>query len=688
MGASHSTPPPLVEVNVARGKVLVGPGTAFTVHPPSYARSRSDPYTRGPVYTPCPSPFRGVRQHQQRPRPRPHPRFERPDIDILEESEGSESTDLGMMEGMSPRGMRRQMSKGYPGGMMGGGGMPSMEAMEAMGRRGGLGGFDGMDLRPRSAPEMQMGGYPGLGGMPTGVPGSPRMGDMGGVGGMGGMGPGGMGGMGAMGGMQPSGMPPAYTSNTSMPRFGMGGGMPSAGMNPYTNQAGPASSHSSSRSSPDPPQATRRGARKISKHYEHIPKGAYASAEKAGRKSRSRADPQTSACLNRGQPWNKQVGHSGGELLGGDAFLDACICTTACNCRKSERVIYLARNDPRKGSDSDEEDYTYGSGEIRYILKTDLGKDCGDHSGCKKSSDSDSDKDQKSKKKKDKKEEKKRKDQFDEFKDDILEALDERLQDLKKDSQQQGRSESSPARQAFGGPGVGPNAFMMNDMNMDPRLAQQMGMMAGDRYGTGRMPPGMADPTSRRPMHPSRAMGSMGGIGGGMGPTGIRGFENDMSDMDDMGMMENPCMQSVVMNKKGMRPNFMSHRGAKTGRQFSNGGMGMDMNVDQMTSMYAKAMGGGRGGTMMGGGRGGGGRRAHLESESDHFDLGPVPSMRSGMRQQAGRDRAGRGSRRPGNEANEVPIRRDFGGSPLGRNNGSQDRGKQPRVDTDDDDAY
>ena len=55
--------------------------------------------------------------------------------------------------------MRRQVFKGYPGGMMGGGGMSGMK------RRGGLRGFEGMDPRPRSAPEMQMGGYPGMGGI-------------------------------------------------------------------------------------------------------------------------------------------------------------------------------------------------------------------------------------------------------------------------------------------------------------------------------------------------------------------------------------------------------------------------------------------------------------------------------------------------------------------------------------------
>ena len=70
---------------------------------------------------------------------------------------------------------------------MGGGGMSGMK------RRGGLRGFEGMDPRPRSAPEMQMGGYPGMGGMPMGMPGSPRMGGMETIRGLGGMG--------AMGGM-------------------------------------------------------------------------------------------------------------------------------------------------------------------------------------------------------------------------------------------------------------------------------------------------------------------------------------------------------------------------------------------------------------------------------------------------------------------------------------------------------
>ncbi|KAI4956544.1 hypothetical protein J4E91_000756 [Alternaria rosae] len=518
------------------------------------------------------------------------------------------------------------------------------------------------------------------------------------------------------------------------PRFGAGGGMPGPGMNPYTNHPGPPSSQSSS-SNPGPPQATRRPSGRRPRHYEQIPMGAYANAEKP---RRPRAEPQTSARLNRGQPFQKIVGPSGKEWIEGDnAWLDACTCTTGCNCRKSHRVLYRSQNDPQNhGSDSneDEQDHLRTSGEIRYILKTDLGRDCGDHTACKKSSsesDSSSSKDERSKSRKkktkrklDEKEDKKRKDQFDTFKDDILEAL----QDLRKDSRQQQQrrqrdSFESPVRPPLSGPNMGPGTFMNNGgdrgggMDMDPRMAQQMGMMSGDPYGTGRMPPGMANPTvtggkrgtMRHGMSGMR-MGTGGGGGGGA-------FENDMlSEMEDMGLdmnMGNPYMQSAgggILGKNGgMRHPFLSHRGAaKAGRQFSNGSMamGMDMDMDQMAAMYAKAMGGGgRGGMMMGGGRnrGGGVRRAHLDSSSDDFDLGLGPSMRSsGMRHEQGsggggggiRGRAGRGTRKPGVQDKDSPTRRDFGASPLGRraniihNNDSLDRGKQPRVDTDDDDAY
>jgi hypothetical protein len=362
--------------------------------------------------------------------------------------------------------------------------------------------------------------------------------------------------------------------------------------------------------------------------------GAYADTEKRRKPSRSRTEPQASTRLNRGQPTNKKAGPSGKEWLEGDAFLDACTCTTDCNCRKSQRVLYRSRNDRRKGSGSDSEDEEYGSGEIRYILKENLGKNCGDHSGCRKS-ESDSEKEEKSKKKKDKKEEKRRKEEFEGFKDDLMEALDERFEDIKKASQQRGNS-ASPAQPSFGGPGMGPSPFIMNGANMDPRMAQQMGKMGGDPYsgmgmpGMGGIPPGITNLTGKRPMGPS-------GMGmGGMGAGGGMGFEDDMSDMDPVGPMNmgHPYMQAGMMNPNAMRPDLMSHHEAKVGGRFGSGGMGFDR--EQM-AMYANAMRGCRGG--MGGSRGGRRPSYMPESESEDFDL--RPPMRSSMRQRAGRDRAG-----------------------------------------------
>jgi hypothetical protein len=186
---------------------------------------------------------------------------------------------------------------------------------------------------------------------------------------------------------------------------------------------------------------------------------------------------------------------------------------------------------------------------------------------------------------------------------------------------------------------MGSSPFVMNGGNMDPRMAQQMGVMGGgDPYGMGmpgmsRMPPGMNNTDNgKRPMGPHPGMGMGMGAGGGMG------FEDDMSDMGPMNMGGNPYMQAGMMNQKAMRPDFMSHHDPKPGGKFGSGGMGMGFDREQM-AMYAKAMrggGGGRGGMM---GRGGGRRSSYMESESDDFDFGP--SMRSGMRQRAGHARAG-----------------------------------------------
>ena len=594
--------------------------------------SRGDLYGRGPVFIPSPSLPYGWRRGTPRRRPRPG-------INILEESEDSDST-LADMDDMGPRRHR--------------------------GRRGTMGRRGGFERRPRSAPEMFR---PGMRGMGTGLgmP-SPRMGGMGPMGmNMGGMGPGGIGsggmgpvgmgpsglgpsglgpsgiapgGMGGMGyGMEPGesapfpmggmAMPPAYAPHAQMPpRYPVGAsGMPGGGTNPYPLYPGAPPSPPSSKAGHAPSRPHSRPSKRPPGH-EYIPMGAYAAEpDRPRRPSRSRTEPPTSTRLNRGHTGDRKVGPSGKEWIEGDSFLDACVCTTACKCRKSQRVLYRSRRDRNKGSESDDDGPDYGSGEIRFILKDDLGRDCGDHSGCNKKGDGDSEKEEKTKTAKKNKEEKERKEQFAGFKEELLEALNERFRDMKKDTQRGRAASSSPAPLPFGAQKMGPSPFMMDQPTMDPRLAQQMGMaMGADPYGMGtagiaRMPPSMMSPMGRQPIRPpGMQMGPMANAG--------MGFEDDMSlpDMDGMGSMglNNPYAMAGRLGKKPMRPSFMSPCGGKAGARFASGGMGQGKDTDPMASAYNR-------GSKMRGGRGimrnhrpgaGRGRQARADWESDSLDIG------------------------------------------------------------------
>ncbi|PWO27207.1 Leo1 domain containing protein [Pyrenophora tritici-repentis] len=128
-----------------------------------------------------------------------------------------------------------------------------------------------------------------------------------------------------------------------------------------------------------------------------------------------------------------------------------------------------------------------------------VGRDCGDHSGCKKDKSKKSEsgsedskkqkkKTKKEKRKEEKKEEKKRKESFQGLKDDLLDALDSRFHDMNKAHQQQQPTSTTPPQppHPFGGPGMGPSPFTMGGPHhMDPRIAQQMGMMGGEGYRMG-----------------------------------------------------------------------------------------------------------------------------------------------------------------------------------------------------------
>jgi hypothetical protein len=487
---------------------------------------------------------------------------------------------------MSPRmmGPGREVMRG---GMMGGMGM---------GRAGRMGMMMDDD-RPRSAPAMGMGGYPGLV--------SPRMGGgMGGMGGrggppgtsggLGGMGPPGMGGLGGpgMGSMGPPGPmmcgPPDGMMGGPGGMMGGPGGMmggPSGGMggmnelppryssghppghDPYAYPAPPPSSAASR--SERPPHRRSPG------RNERIPMGAFAKGT-SPKMSRRHTSPTATDRIHR------KTGGSGKEWIKGDDFLDGCMCTTNCTCREGHRVLYRSRDAPYDDPDGE---VRYGQGEIRYILKRDIGKDCGDHSNCKKKDDSDNE--VKASKKEKKKEEKKRKEEFQGFKEDMLEALDERFDALKKAKSSKAGSVSSP-RPPFAEMGT-PFGMSADPNAMSPNMSTMMGL-----------PMNMPGSNPYAMAMPGNAMGGMPGISkmpqAGMsgapmqmrsGQMPMRGmtFEDEISMADVEGVgVGNPYLGAG----RGMRPRFTSPSGRRDPR-------GLDMDI--MEEFYRRGgLGRGRGG--------------------------------------------------------------------------------------------
>ncbi|KAH7117862.1 hypothetical protein B0J11DRAFT_617681 [Dendryphion nanum] len=101
-----------------------------------------------------------------------------------------------------------------------------------------------------------------------------------------------------------------------------------------------------------------------------IPSGAFTQ----GVTERSNGEPVPTKQKPNARSRRVVAADSGHEWIQGDPFLDACMCTTTCTCRQGHRVLYREQND----------DGERMSGEIRYILKNQIGRDCGDHSSCTK----------------------------------------------------------------------------------------------------------------------------------------------------------------------------------------------------------------------------------------------------------------------------------------------------------------
>lgn len=585
--SSSKTPPPLVEVLAPGGKVLVPPRSQFTVHPPPRRRMpRGGGLGYGHGYD----------------------AFEYEGDEM--ESEGEMS--VGMMPGGRAGGYRPL------GGGLGMGGRSGSAPMIRGGRGGGMG----------------MGGM-GMGGMGMG---SPRIGPGGLGGGSGGMG---MGmGMGMpMGGMPPPGIqglanpmahhammpssssspldqPPGYSSMQHLPpRYSASGpaghiptSAPVPGHNPYANMYSdpyPASPSSSTSSSPH-----RRRSPGVNKQ---IPLGAFAKSHSPGH----RTPKMKRAHIYPATRMNSKTG-GGNEWIKGDSFLDACICTTSCTCREGHRVLYRSRDDGGASGTEGEGEGVYGQGEIRYILKKDLGRDCGDHDACKKGEGSDEELvGKKEKEKEKKKEEKKRKEEMEELKEDLLEALDERFERMRKRGEGRSvRGESGSSSKAgsvgsprmpyagLGGgggaggfpgmnmglgmgmnPGAGPSAGTMGGGGMDPRMADMLGSLPRMGMGTG-IPPttfaaagGGANPYAamntgmpgQRPRQP--------GLPDPVRPTQMpMPFDDDISlaDMEALNM-GNPYLNPGLKNK-----GFLSRSPARGG-----GGPG---NMDPETLAYYKSL--------------------------------------------------------------------------------------------------
>ncbi|KAL1605175.1 hypothetical protein SLS60_004719 [Paraconiothyrium brasiliense] len=248
-----------------------------------------------------------------------------------------------------------------------------------------------------------------------------------------------------------------------------------------------------------------------------------------------RREPPVSAQMNRTQPANKRAGPSEQEWIPGEsAFLDACTCTTNCTCRKGARVLY------RHQGQGDEEQNTWG--EIRYVMKDDLGRDCGDHGRRCEEDESDGPDGARQQRGKGKRKNKKGGEVVEKMREE-MKGLMEDIKNLRVEGGKLGMN--AMGRGAIDPMVVGtmPNQHGFGMMNgMDPRVAQQMG--AGDPYGLGFLP------QMQRRMMGGRPGQRRGGGMPGMVDTDV---EDDLSFEDADGMME-PRMGSSMMN---MPPGMM-----------------------------------------------------------------------------------------------------------------------------------
>ncbi|KAF2624754.1 hypothetical protein BU25DRAFT_450492 [Macroventuria anomochaeta] len=660
MGNTPSTPPPLVSINAPGNDVLVPYGTSLYAippltpgyHPPHAhgnckgagcqgASSCHASAPRGPVYTRV-----GTRPRRQR-----HGHTE-PDVNIreYEYEEDSRSTELGEL----PETVRMRKGSKMQGPRQHGG------------RRGMPGPYDG-DPRPSSAPVGYMGmrggqGYPGM---------HPGVEDMGvGMG----MDPSVMR-PGMYPGVYPTGpgmpphmsVPPQYASHESMHRYPPGmGGMHSA--NPYA--AHPPRPPPPSTSSPPP------SPKRISPAVQAaIDAAVQKSAEMAGKSrstpTRSRTSPAALA-KDKNNEWGEGI--------------DTCICTTDCKCRKGERAAGWYEG----VADIDGEEVPVrGKLNTRWVLVDDLGKDCGDHTDCKKSSSSSStssDTETSQSKSKKKKSDKKKSEKISNA--GKLEDLQAEIDKMKKPA----GLKQGPSPYTGHGPGLGPS-----DMEgWHPEMMQQLRMMemSGDPYRMGRVN-GMDATGAMQGKFNPMTMRNLRGPRMPPRPGMRRRYEDDgfVENYEDMGGASpgNPYAHPSAMSAKRRNKDSMQPKG-RTGFGLRGGLFDSDSEPSTAIRKNTSKRGGG---TL-------GGRLARSGRNRPHFEFDDT-SVSFGPRRQSGMESFGT------DEDGEPPMYnlpkrgvgdRDEGASPRngrsrisppgGRGGVRSGRtvGKQARAETDDDEDY
>jgi hypothetical protein len=405
---------------------------------------------------------------------------------------------------------------------------------------------------------------------------------------------------------------------------------------------------------------------------------------------RAATEPPLSTRLNRTQSVDKRVGPSGQEWIHGNAFLDACVCTTNCNCRKGQRVLYRAQAQDGEGHD--------GFGEIRYIMRDELGRDCGDHGGCHRDEE-DEEKSSRSRKKKGKEKKKKKKGRKaigkggESDSDDDGESVHSEMMKTMKKMEARLQDLSLQQNNGGGGGGMGMNTGVshipfssagipQNDIGMNIRNPQA-------QFGSPGFPQNQMNPAMMQqfqmgamqgpPRAPSFSMG-MAPHGGGpqLGPMGGGGRPhryipndgmmmetydegNSVRESDDMmgprrfgGRLDDmPRRPPRMGDRRGPRHEYMDppprkppRRGGRRGgfghdflgfdeRPPPPGGRGMGMGMGERSR--GRGRGRGRGRDLR---HGGGGRGPPDFPEDDEFDF-PPPHMQGGGR--GGRDDFGDG---------------------------------------------